>query len=110
MALFENVFKRRSLGKLFGQEREPIIPYGPVRSWLAEYEPFLIKDRPKAFGQQYIADTITREEAIKATAASKWALEYAEGMLRFTGVSPAEPSYEEKKKELARRVAERMWA
>ena len=110
MAMFENVFKRRSLGKLFGQEREPIMPYGPIRSWLAEYEPMLLKDRPKVFGQQFIADTITREEAIKATAASKWATEYSEGMLRFIGVSPGEPGYEEKKKELARKVAERLWA
>jgi hypothetical protein len=30
-------------------------------------------------------------------------------MLRLAGVSPTAPDYERRKKELARRVAERMW-
>lgn len=104
------LFERKGFGKLFGHDREPIIPYGPIRSWLAEYEPFLIKDRPKVFGQQFIADTITKEEAIKATAASPWATEWAAGVLKLAGVSPGEPGYEEKKRALARKVAERLWA
>lgn len=106
--LFKNLLKRRSFGE---GEAGPIgIPYGPLRRALADYEPALLKDRPKVFTQQYIADTITREMAIKATAASPWAISWSEGMLKLAGVSSAEPDYEERKKQLARKVAERLWA
>ena len=110
--LFENLSKKRSFGKLLGEgEAGPLgVQYGPIRRALAEFEPVLLKDRPKVFGQQYIADTITKEMAIKATAASPWAISWSEGMLKLAGVSPAEPDYEERKKQLARKVAERLWA
>lgn len=85
------------------------LPMGPVRNALASYEPFLLKDRPKVFAQAELPPGITREEAIESLAASPWATQWAEGMLRLAGVSPAVPDYERRKKELARRVAERMW-
>lgn len=106
--LFENVFKRRSFGKIFGQEREPVIPYGPIRKILSEWEP-MIPDRPKVFSQVTLPPGVGREEAIQTLASSPWATGWAEGMLRLAGVPPTEPDYERRKKELARRVAERMW-
>lgn len=104
--LFDNLFRKRS----FGMEGGPLgLPMGPVRRALAEFEPLLLRDRPKVFTQE-LPPGITREVAIESLAASPWATQWAEGMLRLTGVSPTEPDYERRKKELARRVAERMWA
>lgn len=109
MALFENLF-----GKGKGEKKGPILsmPYGPVRKFLSERK--TVVERPKLFANpimgQYITDTITKEMAIKATSESRWAQEWSEGMLRLAGVSPGEPDYEKRKKELARKVAERMWA
>lgn len=102
---------KKGFGKLFGEgEAGPLgVPYGPIRRALSEFEPMLLRDRPKVFTQAELPPGITREEAIEALAASPWAVQWAEGMLRLAGVSPAVPDYERRKKELARRVAERMW-
>ncbi len=97
-----NLFGKR------GERKGPLgIPLGPVRSALADFTPLL--ERPKIFTQE-LPPGITRETAIESLAASPWAVQWSEGMLKFTGVSPADPDYERRKKELARKVAERMWA
>ncbi|NVM56540.1 MAG: hypothetical protein HWN51_00250 [Desulfobacterales bacterium] len=101
--LFKNLLRGQGEGK------GPLgIPYGPARNFLAEWKPF-IPERPKVFAQE-LPPGITREVAIESLAASPWAVQWAEGMLKFTGVTPADPDYERRKKELARKVAERMWA
>ena len=106
MALFDKVFRKRS----FGMEGGPLrLSAGPIREALAGYEPFLLKGRPRVFSQAELPVGITRETAIESLAASPWATQWAEGMLRLAGVQPTVLDYERRKRELARRVAERMW-
>lgn len=85
------------------------LPYGPARRFLSEWKP-IIPDRPRVFAQRAeLPPGVTREVAVESLAASPWATQWAEGMLRLAGVAPTDPSYEARKRELARRVAERMW-
>lgn len=83
-----------------------MIPYGPVRSWLAEYEPFLLRDRPKLFAQELPAG-VTREQAVEVVAGSEWAQHLAQGMCgKLVGMAPGTSEYESCVRRVSHKVAE----
>jgi len=85
---------------------------GPIRRWLAEYQPILKRRKlykGSVFSSQVLPPGVTIEEAIRVTAESPWAKGWAEGIARMAGYTPGTPEYEEQVKRLSHFVAERLW-